>query len=220
MKLTNIVLLAIIGIFISGCGLLSPSSSAEEATTPEAAPEVATTEAATAAVTPDTTPDTTPEVAATTPQATPEAAETPEAAATQEASTTEDPSGFISADGAYFVTADRLTVATGVNVNPAPEGHRWIMLTGTLANQSGPTVSVDTEDLTLLDAQGNRYEPGEMVERVQPSLIGSTLEAEDSVYGFAIFAVPEDVEPNTVEWCPGGQCDEPLRTPVTLFTNE
>ena len=63
-----------------------------------------------------------------------------------------------------------------------------------------------------------RYSPQPMVERVSPALVGSELGPEDSVVGFALFALPVDVEPVTMEWCPTSNCDElVLQSQITFI---
>jgi hypothetical protein len=192
-----------IGILIipvlAGCGafssnaILEPEETVEAAATPEVGFAI-TDEAVDSTDDPATTPEITPEV-------------------TQEA--TANPAAFT--DGDYLITATRLQPTEGVNVDPAPDGHRWLMLTANISNTSGPEVEVATEHIAIIDPSGNRYQPGAMVERVNPPLVGAVLPEGESVYGFAIFAVPDGVEPDSVEWCPGGACDAPLQTSVNFF---
>lgn len=123
----------------------------------------------------------------------------------------------VSADEAYYLAASYATVETGINEDPASDGQHFVMTTVTLGNQSGATVTVGQDDLFLIGEDGERYAAVAMAERVSPALIGTTLAETDSVYGFALFAMPVDVEPVLFEWCPGGACDaQPLQGPISL----
>jgi len=135
------------------------------------------------------------------PDATPEVDETPEVIDLG------NPLPNITDDGSFIVIPSRAEIADSVAVNDSPEGYRWVMATVTLSNQSESTqITVEADDISLIGDDAQRYSPQEMAERVSPALVGSTLDAEESVIGFALFAMPEDVEPALFEWCPTGDC--------------
>lgn len=176
-------------------------------------------------------------ISAETAVVTPEVAETPEVFETEEvavATATEDvqplptaqseigepelvvviPEGMRSTntDGVFSITVSRTTVETGVTNEELPAGHEWVMPLATLSNDAGEEIEVDSEELVLIDVDGNTYLPSTLLERVQPQLVGTALAAGDSVYGVALYAVPTDVELDLLTWCPTGDCEESLLT--------
>ncbi|MFW5692499.1 MAG: hypothetical protein ACOCX3_04025 [Chloroflexota bacterium] len=143
-------------------------------------------------------------------------AETPEPAETEAVgalSTPEPP--FISADDAYNMAASYAVVNPQAHSTDLGPGQHWVVAVVTLANDSGPTVSVTAEDLALVDANGNRYAP-EPGSTLSPELVGYTLAEGENIYGFAAFALPVSAEPRFVAWCPGGTCDQELQSPIRL----
>ncbi len=158
------------------------------------------------------------------PSATEEATSTEEAmsdaAATEEvalpAVNLENPLSSRSPDGAYFVTPTYISLANTAPVEDAPAGHRWLLATVTLGNNTGPTVTVGEDDIYLIGGDGVRYAPSPMRQNIRPTLVGHELPADYSVYGFALFAVPEDVEPRLFEWCVGDCTGQPLQAPISM----
>ena len=116
----------------------------------------------------------------------------------------------------YYIAPSYATIEEGANVNDIPENHRWVVATVTLANETGDRVDVNSSDIYLIGDDGNRYSTDEMIERVKPKLVGSQLDADESVYGFALFALPNEIEPKLFEWCVGGDCGAPLQAPISL----
>lgn len=117
----------------------------------------------------------------------------------------------------YYVAPAYATIEEGVNVDETTEGHHWIVATVSLGNNSDSAISINKEDINLVGENGWRYPARDMIDRVAPTLAGSTLEKNESIYGFALFLLPEEVEPSLFEWCPAGACNEkPLQASISL----
>lgn len=119
-------------------------------------------------------------------------------------------------NGEFYVAPSSAEIANNLNVGEAPGGYNWIVVTVSLGNDEGETIVVNAEDISLIGSNGSRYPTYEMVERVSPQLVNSELSSGESVYGFALFALPPNVEPSLFEWCPAGTCETPLQAPISL----
>jgi hypothetical protein len=202
---------------------LSDDNTSNAATTPEAASdgqEITVTEEP--AATDEPAPADSAEIAATEDPAATTATEeaTADAAATEESAlpavNLENPLPSRSPDGAYFVTPTYISLANTAPVEDAPAGHRWLLATVTLGNNTGPAVTVGEGDIYLIGSDGVRYAPSPMRENIRPALVGHELPADYSVYGFALFSVPETVEPRLFEWCAGECAGQPLQAPISM----
>lgn len=194
----------------------SDEDTSAEATTPEM-----TDDSQEVTVTEEPAPQDAPESAATdTPADSAEAAATADPAATEEVAlpdvNLENPLPSRSPDGAYFVSPTYVSVANTAPVEDAPAGHRWLLATVTLGNNTGPTVTISDDDIYLIGSDGERYASSPMRETIRPALVGYELPADQSIYGFALFAVPETVEPRLFEWCVGECAGQPLQAPISL----
>jgi hypothetical protein len=93
---------------------------------------------------------------------------------------------------------------------PAPEGRRWVVVNASIINSSRTSLEVLPGSLSLLDVEGQRYSADTPDESLRPSLIGSIARAQESLRGLARFAVPQDVQVVSLEWCPDAACSERL----------
>lgn len=147
----------------------------------------------------------------------PLALNTPEATATEESVATLEPD-IISAidEGAIYIAVSTLLEADSVPPasEPAPRGFRWVVISATLSNQSDTPIAVAPEQLILIDADDARYTALPNDTSLTPQLVGITLEAGDSVAGFARFAIPESATPEIVEWCLEVDCATKLQGDV------
>ena len=156
--------------------------------------------------------------ATSTPENTPqEIPVTEEATQEVDISVTEEATQVISnsPDGAYGIDVSYTTEAPdNDSFGVPPDGERWLIVVGTLRNDAGDTVTVNAEHLTLLDAQGNRYSPEAPDDSTQPPMVSAELAEGESVLGLVRFAIPEDVTPILLEWCPEGNCEPPLQAQI------
>ncbi|NJL57265.1 DUF4352 domain-containing protein [bacterium] len=121
----------------------------------------------------------------------------------------------ITEDDAYFITV----TSFGQTFAEDDEPNRFI-LDASLANQSGASVTVNAADLVIVDASGERHEPVEMPENINPPLVGAELEEGDTLRGFAQYLVPTDVNLSHVEWCIGGDCEFVVGAALPLAVND
>lgn len=92
-----------------------------------------------------------------------------------------------------------------------PAGQRWVMVTGTLFNNSASdTISIDTDDLILVTEDGEEFLPEAPNGEINPYLVETNILATESIYGFVVYAIPVDATPASLRWCPAGICDAPL----------
>lgn len=121
----------------------------------------------------------------------------------------------VSEGGEYYIAVSyTVDPAENEDVGEAPEGQQWLIVVATLSNQAGETVTVNPEDLALLDNNDNRYPPEQPDNSTQPPMVGAELAEGESVLGLARFAIPENVIPTVLEWCPGGTCETPLQSRI------
>lgn len=155
-------------------------------------------------------PTNTPPVSEQATQATEEATPDETAAATEEAEIVS-----VSEGGEYYIAVSyTVDPPEDDEVGAPPEGQRWIIVVATLANQGGETVTVEAEDLALLDTNGNRYLPEPPDNDTQPPMVGAELAEGEDVLGLARFAIPEDIVPTILEWCPTETCETPLQSQI------
>ena len=146
------------------------------------------------------------------PVETPDVSETAEPAETAEPGTIDNP--FSPLDGTFSIGIPRADITEGLNVEEADDATIWVLLTVSLSNSSDASISIGEDDLVIIGDDEQRYMPQPMAERVQPALVGYELPSEETVYGSALFALPEGVEPILVEWCPTGNCNQPLQIEI------
>jgi hypothetical protein len=96
------------------------------------------------------------------------------------------------------------------------EGMRWFVVVAAIQNDSDQALMIGRESLTLIDKQGARYSPDEPSEDTQPPLVGTRIEAGEDLLGLVRFTIPEDIQPDALEWCTQGTdpCREPLTAPI------
>lgn len=97
-----------------------------------------------------------------------------------------------------------------------PEGMRWIVVVAAIQNDSAEPLAIERESLSLIDQQGERYTPDEPSEETQPPLAGARIGAGEDLLGLVRFTIPEDANPDALEWCTQGTdpCREPLTAPI------
>lgn len=178
-------------------------------------------ETAILAATAETTPEITLESTAADDSDVVSAEATPDATAEVTPEVTEDASEDIalisvSADDAYYIAVSYALSEDTLSPDlPAPEPtNQWIMLTATLANQAGDPLTVEQDDLVLVDTRGNRYLPEAPDEFTQPALVGTELVEGESIYGQVLFSIPEDAYPDWLEWCLDETCNEVIRSSI------
>ena len=171
------------------CLLVVALSACAQTTDPTSAPTVdaVATEEPTEEPTEEVTQEVEPEV---TEEVTPEV--------TAEAAAIEVPPG--TADDNSFVTVVRLTEqSAGV-----------FLLDASISNGGDADIEVVEGQIALVDTEGNRYEPVELEDNVQPQIIGAILTSEETLRGFARFELPEDITISHVEWCVDADCETVL----------
>ncbi len=111
--------------------------------------------------------------------------------------------------------ADQNYVPSDPSSRP-PAGHKWIMVSASLQNLSGPPVVVHAETLALVDQTGKRHFPSSSSPHAKPSLVGAVLAPGEWIRGLALYEVPDGVTGVDLEWCPGGPiaCAVPLRSRI------
>lgn len=233
-RITTVFILIVVFI-IAGCGQQAePTGTPEvtEAVIDDATPETMPTEAdnetpeptsnePTVTPTRDTTPevtdaDTTPE--ATDADATREASDgdaTPETNASDASDDENDATPEVTLQDQY-----ELSVRNGLeadSVPPAeqdpPEGSRWFAVIARFANVSGETFELTESAVTLIDTDGESYDPLEGDDTVNPSLFG-TYEPGDTILGLARFAIPQDATAMTLQICLDSACTETIESEI------
>jgi hypothetical protein len=155
--------------------------------TPAPTVDAVTTEEPTEEPTEEVTQEVEPEV---TEEVTPEV--------TAEAAAIEVPPG--TADDNSFLSVTRLTEqSAGV-----------FLLDASISNGGDADIEVVEGQIALVDTEGNRYEPVELEDNVQPQFIGATLSSEETLRGFARFELPEDATISHMEWCVDADCETVL----------
>jgi hypothetical protein len=156
----------------------------------------------------------------------PTASETEESVATEEALATEEvglppvdldnPLPPNSADGAFSIAPHSLDFEEGANTEDAPEGYRHLLVTASVNNDTTESIFIEEDEINLIGDDGQRYAPVGVVDAVQPQLIGFEIEPDSSVLAAVLFALPPDVQPSLLEWCPLGACEGlPLQVPLS-----
>jgi len=151
-----------------------------------------------------------PEVQATLSGAQPPAAETPEVFQPVQNIR------FRTENGDLFVVASRTTEGADIPILPEPpEGQRWFVITATLGNRTGTPFTITHDSLTLIDQQQERYAPVENEDVLRPPLVDSVLgDPTTTLLGVVRFAIPADARPHLLEWCPDGDCSNPLQATI------
>lgn len=141
--------------------------------------------------------------------------ETEEAAETEDATSTQEVAPVnvipnVSEDGAYlFNVLDVLYNYSEDSLPDTPENRQWALVELSFQNVSGPDFTIEADDLSVLDADGNRYVVEDWESATLPMVVGAEIPTEEPLRGFALFAVPTSVEITRVEWFPPGS-DAPL----------
>lgn len=101
-----------------------------------------------------------------------------------------------------------------------PTGTQWILVTVSILNESSSaTVTIHPDDLVLITQTDERLMPLQNAEGIAPYLIGATLRSGESMYGFAVYAVPPTLDLVALGWCPVSTCSELLTAPIPTITN-
>ncbi len=130
----------------------------------------------------------------------------------------------LGSDSAYSLVASSAQVFTADSdieipdsYPPLPEDHRFVIVTATVTNISAEQpITIEREQLALFDSDGSTYPPVEVEEGVSPLIYDLELAREESLIGFALFAIPEDVTPEGIQWCPDGDCEQMIQSPFVL----
>lgn len=120
-------------------------------------------------------------------------------------------------DPDYYMFVSYTVTDPSAEVEPATNR---VVLSVNLGNNTGDTITVRNEALTLLDEDGNRFTPVADMS-LDPQLLGNELNQGESVYGFVSFDIPDDANPAYLEWCLSGDspCERPLHFAVELAEN-
>ncbi|MGB7342222.1 MAG: hypothetical protein WBC91_25215 [Phototrophicaceae bacterium] len=78
------------------------------------------------------------------------------------------------------------------------------------------SITINPDDITLIDDSGNEYPAIEDGTPLNPYAINSELTIGESLRGFVVFTLPVDAIPTTLQWCPAGNCDALIETNVTV----
>lgn len=150
-------------------------------------------------------------------QATAASSATPAAAQTQEPdpAQTEEPVSILSDEYAISISNIVEEGSFPQGTPPAPQGQRWVIVLVALSNQTSAGVLVTPGSLFLIAEDGARYPAEAPDAATMPPAVGENVGADSSVYGLARFAVPQNLELLALEWCPGEDCDNPVRTPFS-----
>lgn len=205
LNLPSRMILILILLSLAACGERqdsTPTAVATEETSANVSPEAPITE--TAAPTAQT-------------QATRPASPTPAAAQTQEPdpAQTEEPLSILSDEYAISISSIIEEGSFPQGTPAAPQGQRWVIMLVALSNQTDSAVLVTPESLFLIAEDGARYPAQAPDAATMPPAVGENVGADSSVYGLARFAVPQSTEILALEWCPGEDCDNPVRTPFS-----
>lgn len=161
-----------------------------------------------------------PTEAASAPTATEEPNATEEAVATEE----------VMPDSRYFTSYQRIEYFDGSEDAPFPErfgepaeGERFAMITMGIGNQSADEpLTIASEEFMLEDSDGETYTPFAFSDETPgPSPLlygGDPLATEESINGFVVFAIPMEATPQTLTWCPNGDCDRAFTIPIVEET--
>lgn len=100
------------------------------------------------------------------------------------------------------------------NVTPSSDEQHLLVTVSFLAEIASVTINV--ADVTLIDESGTMYDPIEDGTPLAPYAIGTELTIGESLRGFVVFALPADATPATLQWCPAGNCDALIESPVIV----
>ncbi len=137
--------------------------------------------------------------------------------------TDDDQPSALSANRAYSLAASPAQVLAGdgdieipETYPELPEGQKFVVVTATITNVSAAEpIAIEREHLALIDGDGDEYPPVE-VEGISPLLYDLELVPEQSLRGFALFTIPEDVTPEYIQWCPAGDCEQIVQSPIVI----
>jgi len=210
-----------VAILLSGCGSSSDPEETGEATEAiqEAATESATEEvtsplAATEASTEEGTSPLLATQAAT--EASTEVA-TAEASSTAQAtdSVTPEPQPLTPNNGSYSISVSYTLDGSTMNAPSEDQtGLEDLVVVSSLENQTSRTVAISAEDIVLVDADANRFEPEAPNSATQPPLIGAELAPNESILGLVSFHLPSGTVPAYLEWCIEGDCEQAVQAPI------
>lgn len=125
-------------------------------------------------------------------------------------------------EGGYSLTPANTEFYSAEDTPPggveAPAGgDRLVLVTVSFLAEVAP-ISVSAEHVSLIDDAGNTYFPYADGGTISPYIAGAELSVGTSLRGFLVFAIPEDATPETIEWCPAGNCDFAVES--TVIVNE
>jgi hypothetical protein len=93
-----------------------------------------------------------------------------------------------------------------------PEDHRWVLVLSTIFNRSAQPVTINSDNLWVLDDSGNTHFA---VDFGDEDLVGLTIDAEGRYSGVALFAIPRGADWSVIQWCPlEPDCTQPMQTVI------
>jgi hypothetical protein len=117
----------------------------------------------------------------------------------------------VSLSGEYFLSLSGIADEYLPDNTPeVPAGKKWIVVTATINNTTGPTTTVADNSLYLVDDAGQRILAEKPDAAVMPPLVGAVIGSGEGVRGLARFAVPADFIPKKLVWCMDDACDQSL----------
>lgn len=122
---------------------------------------------------------------------------------------------FTTADDSYYLAVSYAIDAPDQdNGNRPPDGFRWLLVVATIANRTGPSVTVSAEDLILNDSDGGHYTAEAPDNDTQPPLVTAVLDTGVDILGIARFAIPFDATPESLSWCLDDACQTMIQAPI------
>jgi hypothetical protein len=113
----------------------------------------------------------------------------------------------VSLSGEYFLTITNVIDEYLPETTPdAPEGSKWILITASIHNTTGPTINVEEGALYIVDDKDERYVAETPDAATMPPLVGASIPTGQGVMGIARFALPQDSTPMRLEWCLDADC--------------
>lgn len=104
----------------------------------------------------------------------------------------------VSLDKNYYIA---VSYYSEESADVSPDALKQVIVTAAVGNMGGAPLAIAVSDLTLIDVQGQRFVPNVPSGMINPSIIGSVIDMDESVYGFVDFTIPKDSVPHKLEWC-------------------
>ena len=215
--------IALIFIFIVSLSACSGSTESDTNVASQAAGTVVSVEAPEAGTaTEEVSPQATATQAATE-EATQAATEASTEVATAEASSTAqatdsvtpEPQPITPNNGSYSISVSYTLDGSTMNAPSEDQtGLEDLVVVSSLENQTSGTVAISAEDIVLVDADANRFEPEAPNSATQPPLIGAELAPNESILGLVSFHLPSGTVPAYLEWCIEGDCEQAVQAPI------